>query len=134
MVFGNDNRAKKKTRLCGCKCLFEDVPIPLKTKEREREKPPFSFFPSNILDRTRRTIISSHSRSAHQPVFTLYCGCILFEASRGAWRPGAAKPSSRANRPVLLKLHRSHLQSSYRNEQSLAELAFNHSCACRNYS
>lgn len=94
MVFVMTTGQRRRPICVGdCKCLFEDVPNPIKNKrERERETT-FPFFPSEILDRTRRTIISSHSCCAHQPGFAVAAYC-LKPAGGGPWHPGAAHPAA----------------------------------------
>lgn len=89
----------KKKRIWGC--LYS-------------QEPP-SDFPSKILAITPQTITSTPSCFAPQPVFAAAAYCLS-----PAGRPAILVlrfPAAPANRPVLLKLSHSHLQSSYRNER-----------------
>lgn len=80
----------------------------------KREKAPSGFSIQNLAI-TPQTSISTQSCFAGQPVFAVAAYCL-----NPAGRPGILVlrvPAATANRPVLLKLHHSHLQSSYHRER-----------------
>lgn len=80
----------------------------------KRKKAPSGFYIQNLAV-TPQTSISTLSCFAAQPVFAVAAYCL-----NPAGSPGVLVlriPAATANRPVLLKLRHSHLQSSYHSEQ-----------------
>lgn len=96
------------------------------------EKPPPTFFHPKVSLAPSRQTSPPPSRFAKLPVSVAMAAYCLNPAGR----PGVLAlqmPTVPTNRPVLLELHHSHLQSSRRTKWQLDGLAFNTSSACGHY-